>query len=95
MMDKPTPKRPAKGRTRPTLKPRPAPTKTPRRTARLRAVLKLFGAPELARICKVTRQGVAQWRDLPAKHALQVEKASKGKFTKEFLAPNFYPATAR
>ena len=63
-------------------------------TPRLKKALALFGQPGLAKICGVTRQGVQQWTDLPAKHALAVEKASAGKLTKEYLAPDFYPRLA-
>lgn len=63
-------------------------------TPRLRKVLAMFGQPELAKICGVSRAGVQQWIDLPARHALAVEKASGGKLTKEYLAPDFYPRLA-
>lgn len=63
-------------------------------TARLKKILAVFPHPELARICGVARQAVHQWRDLPPQHALAVEKASDGKFSREWLAPSFYPRPA-
>lgn len=63
-------------------------------TVRLRKVLTLFPQPELARICRVKRQAVQQWRDVPPQHALAIEKASAGALTKEYLAPDFYPRPA-
>jgi len=65
-----------------------------KKSARLRAVLKRFTLPELAKICGVARQAVYTWRDVPAAHALAIETASKGELTKEFLAPDFYPRPA-
>lgn len=93
-----------KDKANPPRRQRPAGAGTPRRrraveaqpqiSARLKRVLAMFPHPELAKICGVTRQGVHQWADFPAKHALAVEKASGGKLTKEYLAPNFYPRPA-
>lgn len=61
---------------------------------RLQRIFATFSIAELAKICGVRRQAVEQWEDLPAHHALAVEKASGGKFSKEWLAPSFYPRPA-
>lgn len=91
-------KRPGDRRARPKAKPKPEPKPKPkpkqRETARLRKVREMFPTTRLMRICKVTRQAINAWHDVPPKHAIALERASKGALTKEYLAPNFYPATA-
>jgi len=69
----------------------PKPKARPGSTKRLAAVFKIFSPKELAGIAGVTRQAVEKWQDIPAEHARAIEKASGGKLSKEFLAPNFYP----
>lgn len=66
----------------------------PKPKPRLRAVLKMFPPAILADICGVTRQSLFYWKDIPPRYALKIEAASGGKFTKEWLAPDFYPAPA-
>jgi hypothetical protein len=69
-------------------------TKPARPTKRLAAVIKLFPRPRLAELCGISLQAVHQWRDVPPRFALTLEKASEGKLTREFLAPRFYPSPA-
>ena len=64
-------------------------------TPELIAVLQTFTRPELARILGISRQSLHAWSYVRPQYALAIEAASKGKLTKEFLAPDYYPPKAK
>ena len=66
----------------------------PKLSPRLRKLFGVLPPDRVARACKVSRQAVAQWQDVPAKHAIRLEAATEKagtKLAREFLAPGFYP----
>jgi len=62
-------------------------------TALERAIAKVGGVVELARLIKSTPQVVVNWRKrgIPAKRVLDIERATEGKVTRHQLRPDLYP----
>jgi hypothetical protein len=60
-------------------------------SAKLRKVFKVIHYRDLAAALKLTAQAVHQWQDVPPLYALGIERATGGKITKEYLAPQLYP----
>lgn len=62
---------------------------------RLKKAIKIIGSQnKLATLCKVSQQAVAgwiAWGNVPARHALTIEKATNGQVTRHDLRPDIYP----
>lgn len=48
----------------------------------------------LARACGVSREAVRKWKRVPAEHCRAIERASKGKITRQALRPDIFGAVA-
>lgn len=56
--------------------------------------LKQCSCKEICKDCRVTRQAIEQWQEVPPKRVIAVEKVSQGKVTRHQLRPDIYPDEA-
>lgn len=64
------------------------------RTNRPQEIAKLIehfgGVSALAGLLRVTPQAVTQWDNVPVRHVLAIERATKGKYDRHQMRPDVY-----
>ena len=55
-------------------------------------LIKHFGTQKLARALNCHHQNIQYWRKvgLPIKRAIEIEKVTEGKFTRQMLCPHYF-----